>query len=257
MSVRPKQSSPRTKNEDAPRPIDISRVRTAGARSDPTEQRQTFEHPILYPGLSEIGSPWRISNTMATQQLSQPTTPEAYLDLGITLAINNWPALTLAVQSLWGGPTSSDKRDWLCGAISDMLSERPETDAEDLEDVLIQVMNDEFDVVVEDESAAPIAAQIMEIKKGVEKGDFGAVQELMEAWQKKSQQKANNAAAFKKVETNDDDQETDDEEDDDDNGVGNGDVDMDEAPSLVRAPKEKVQPEVDEDGFTKVVGKKR
>lgn len=188
---------------------------------------------------------------MATQELSQPTTPEAYLDLGITLAINNWPALTLAVQSLWGGPTSSDKRDWLCGAISDMMSERPETDAEDLEDVLIQVMNDEFDVVVEDESAAPVAAQIMEIKKGVEKGDFGAVQELMEAWQKKSQQKANNAAAaFKKVETNDDDQETDDEEDGDD-------VDMDEAPSLVRAPKEKVEPEVDEDGFTKVVGKKR
>lgn len=193
---------------------------------------------------------------MATQELLQPTTPEAYLDLGITLAINNWPALTLAVQSLWGGPTSSDKRDWLCGAISDMLNERPETDAEDLEDVLIQVMNDEFDVVVEDESATPVAAQIMEIKKGVEKGDFGAVQELMDAWQKKSQQKANNAAAaFKKVETNDDDQETDDEEDGD--NVAQGDVDMDEAPSLVRAPKEKVEPEVDEDGFTKVVGKKR
>lgn len=193
---------------------------------------------------------------MATQELLQPTTPEAYLDLGITLAINNWPALTLAVQSLWGGPTSSDKRDWLCGAISDMLNERPETDAEDLEDVLIQVMNDEFDVVVEDESATPVAAQIMEIKKGVEKGDFGAVQELMDAWQKKSQQKANNAAAaFKKVETNDDDQERDDEEDGD--NVAQGDVDMDEAPSLVRAPKEKVEPEVDEDGFTKVVGKKR
>lgn len=200
-----------------------------------------------------------LSNTMATQQFSQPTTPEAYLDLGITLAINNWPALTLAVQSLWGGPTSSDKRDWLCGAISEMLSERPETDAEDLEDVLVQVMNDEFDVVVEDESATPVAALIMEIKKGVDNGEFGAVQELLEAWQKKSQQKANNVAAFKKVETNDDDQETDDEVDGDDDGVqrGNGDVDMGEAPSLVRAPKEKVQPEVDEDGFTKVVGKKR
>jgi hypothetical protein len=34
-----------------------------------------------------------------------------------------------------------------------MLADRPETDAVDLEEVLIQVMNDEFDVAVDDESA--------------------------------------------------------------------------------------------------------
>lgn len=196
---------------------------------------------------------------MTTQQLTQPTTPAAYLDLGITLAVNSWPALNLAVQSSWGGPTSSDKRDWLCGAISEMLAERPETDAEDLEDVLIQVMNDEFDAVVDDESAAPVAASIMQMKQQTERGEFAAIQEMWEAWEKKSQQKATNAAAaFKRVEAKDDDQETDGDEDEDDDGQGaNGDVDMDEAPTLVRTPKEKVEPEVDEDGFTKVVGKKR
>lgn len=192
-----------------------------------------------------------------TEQQPQPNNPAAYLDLGITLAIHNWPALTMAVQSNWGGPTAGDKRDWLCGAISDMINERPETDAEDLEDVLGQVMNDEFDVVVDDESAVPVAAKIMEVRALVARGEFGPIQEMWETWQKKSQQKANNAAAaFKKVEAKDEDQETDAEEDDDDDG-GNGDVDMGEAPALVRAPKEKAEPEVDEDGFTKVVGKKR
>lgn len=192
-----------------------------------------------------------------TEQQPQPNNPAAYLDLGITLAIHNWPALTMAVQSNWGGPTAGDKRDWLCGAISDMINERPETDAEDLEDVLGQVMNDEFDVVVDDESAVPVAAKIMEVRALVARGEFGPIQEMWETWQKKSQQKANNAAAaFKKVEAKDEDQETDAEEDDDDDG-GNGDVDMGEAPALVRAPKEKPEPEVDEDGFTKVVGKKR
>ena len=192
-----------------------------------------------------------------TEQQPQPNNPAAYLDLGITLAIHNWPALTMAVQSNWGGPTAGDKRDWLCGAISDMINERPETDAEDLEDVLGQVMNDEFDVVVDDESAVPVAAKIMEVRALVARGEFGPIQEMWETWQQKSQQKANNAAAaFKKVEAKDEDQETDAEEDDDDDG-GNGDVDMGEAPALVRAPKEKAEPEVDEDGFTKVVGKKR
>ncbi|GIJ99092.1 hypothetical protein Aspvir_001216 [Aspergillus viridinutans] len=194
------------------------------------------------------------TSSLNLSQTEQPTTAAFYLDLGITLTINNWPALTLAVQSNWGGPTSSDKRDWLCGAISDMINERPETDALDLEDVLIQVMNDEFDVVVDDESAAPVAAQIMAIREQTARGEFGFVQELWEAWQKKGQQKGNNvAAAFKRVEA-EDDEDTDDEEDEDEDDE---DVDMGEAPALVRAPRERIEPEVDEDGFTKVVGKKR
>jgi pre-rRNA-processing protein TSR2 len=195
------------------------------------------------------------TSSSTLHQTEQPTTAASYLDLGITLAINNWPALTMAVQSNWGGPTSSDKRDWLCGAISDMINERPETDALDLEDVLIQVMNDEFDVVVDDESAAPVAAQIMAIREQVARGEFGLVQEMWEAWQRKSQQRGNNvAAAFRRVEVEDDAQETDDEEDEDEDEE---DVDMGDAPALVRAPRERVEPEVDEDGFTKVVGKKR
>ncbi|KAE8322372.1 Pre-rRNA-processing protein TSR2-domain-containing protein [Aspergillus sergii] len=185
-------------------------------------------------------------------QENQPNSASSYLDLGITLAIHNWPALTLAVQSNWGGPTSSDKRDWLCGAISDMLNDRPETDAEDLEDVLIQVMNDEFDVVIDDESAVPVAEEIMEVRGLVAKGDFGPIKQMWENYQTKSQQKASNvAAAFKRGEDEDQDSDDDDEEEDEE------DVDMGEAPALVRAPKEKVEPEVDEDGFTKVVGKKK
>ncbi|KAJ5928831.1 hypothetical protein N7466_007787 [Penicillium verhagenii] len=187
---------------------------------------------------------------------AQATAPPAhdaasYLDLGITLALHNWPSLTLAVQSNWGGPTSDDKRAWLCGAISEMLTERPETDAEDVEDVLIQVLNDEFDVVIDDESAGNVAVQIMEFKEQAEAGQFGAIREMWEGWQQKSQQKSAAANMFKQVESRDEDQETDDETDDD------ADVDMGDAPALVRAPREKAEPEIDDDGFTKVVGKRR
>lgn len=187
---------------------------------------------------------------------TQATTASAQLDLGITLALNNWPALSLAVQSQWGGPTSADKRDWLCGAISDMLADRPETDVEDLEDVLIQVMNDEFDVVVDDESAAAVAAQIVQMRAQTAKGEFAPIQEMWEAWQKRSAGGSDsNVAMFRKVEAvEEEDQETDGEDDEE-----GGDVQMDEAPSLVTrtAPEHKAEPEVDEEGFTKVVGKKR
>ncbi|KAL3452392.1 Pre-rRNA-processing protein TSR2-domain-containing protein [Aspergillus insuetus] len=195
---------------------------------------------------------------MATQQqqppaaTQQPQTASSYLDLGVTLAINAWPALTLAVNSNWGGPKSSDKRDWLCGAISEMLVDRPETDAEDLEDVLIQVMNDEFDVVVDDESAGEVAERIMEVRKAVEMGEFEAVKQMWAEWEAKKGQRGSVVAGFRRGE--DVEQETDEEESGDDD---EGDVDMGEAPALVRAPRERVEPEVDEDGFTKVVGKKK
>lgn len=187
---------------------------------------------------------------MATTSTAPPTTETAsYLDLAITLAINNWPALSLAVQSNWGGPNSSEKRDWLCGAISEMLSDRPETDAEDLEEVLIQVMNDEFDVAVDDESAADVADLIMELKGQTDRGEFGIVQQMLEKFQKKSQNRSAEAQ-FQRVEAGNDDQDTDDESDE-------GDVEMGDAPTLVRAPRERAEPEIDDDGFTKVVGKKR
>lgn len=182
---------------------------------------------------------------MATS--SAPATNAAsYLDLAITIVLNNWPALSLAVQNQWGGPTSTDKRDWLCGAISDMIHDRPETDAEDLEEVLVQVMTDEFEVAVDDESAADAADLIMELKAQTDKGQFDTVQQMWEVYQQKSQN-SSAAGQFQKVETRDEDQETDDEVDEE---VG-------DAPQLVRAPRERVEPEIDDDGFTKVVGKRR
>lgn len=129
-----------------------------------------------------------------------------------------------------------------------MIADRPETDAEDLEDVLIQVMNDEFDAVVDDESAAKVGVEIMDMKAQTERGEFAEIQAQWNAWQKKTEQKA--ATQFKQVESKDEDQETDDEADEDDDA---GDVEMGDAP----APREKVEPEIDEDGFTKVIGKKR
>ncbi|KAL4955960.1 Pre-rRNA-processing protein TSR2-domain-containing protein [Aspergillus filifer] len=194
---------------------------------------------------------------MSTNPQQTPLPPAAahsassYLDLGITLAINAWPALSLAVTSNWGGPTSSDKRDWLCGAISEMIVDRPETDAEDLEDVLIQVMNDEFDVVVDDESAGEVAVKIMEVRNMVERGEYEGVMAMWEEWERKKGNKNAVTTGFKRGE--DEENETSGEEDSD----GDEDMEMGEAPALVRAPRERIEPEIDEDGFTKVVGKKK
>jgi pre-rRNA-processing protein TSR2 len=176
----------------------------------------------------------------------------AKVDLLISLQLHAWPALTLAIQNHWGGPTSNDKRDWFAGAISDLLSNGDVTDADDLEEVLIQVMLDEFEVVVDDESPAEVAANIMKGRQRIFEGDFGEVDQMLARWADK-QKKGQEKLVFKKVEIYDDDQDTEWE-----SGRDEEDIEMDEAPQLVSVSKEeKSQPEVDEDGFTKVIGKKK
>lgn len=115
----------------------------------------------------------------------------------------------------------------------------------DVEEVLIQVMNDEFDVVVDDESAGEVADKICELREECIQGEYGRLQAMWDVWEERK----NKTGMFKKVEAQDEDQETDEEDEDD--------VDMGEAPTLVRSTREKPVPEVDEEGFTKVVGKKK
>ena len=78
-------------------------------------------------------------------------------ELGVSLILNSWPALTDAVNSGWGGADSADKRDWLCGAIADMCVASADTDEYDVEDTLANVMEDEFEVSLEDDSAYQVS----------------------------------------------------------------------------------------------------
>lgn len=87
----------------------------------------------------------------AVAQLSSQVT--AKWELGVSLILDNWDVLTEAVNNLWGGEDSSGKRDWLAGAIVEMFIGQPETDEDDIEFTLLEVMQDEFSVRLEDDSS--------------------------------------------------------------------------------------------------------
>ncbi|KAF2091385.1 hypothetical protein K490DRAFT_32884, partial [Saccharata proteae CBS 121410] len=177
-------------------------------------------------------------------------------ELGIWYALQAWPALTVAIQSQFGGPNGADKRDWLAGAIADIFDQNPETDAEDVEMVLLQVMEDEFEVRLEDESEVPIAANIFKMKQEIAAGEYTTVDQMERRWQKRRGKGPNlsNVQVIQQGTTEDDSGDSvDDEEASGDEG--DDDVEMGDAPPA--PPKPKPEPEVDEDGFTKVVGKKR
>ncbi|KAL8860638.1 MAG: hypothetical protein Q9178_002991 [Gyalolechia marmorata] len=181
-------------------------------------------------------------------------------DLSIALTFSLWPALTLSVQNSWGGPNSDEKRDWFAGAVSDLFASTPNpdvnVDVDYLEEFLLQVMNDVFEVNVEDGSAAEVAGRIVGLWKVCGRGEFAVVDRLEERWRREREGRGGGGVRFLRGAGDDEEEDSDEEEDED--GDEDEDVEMDDAaPELVKAPKEKIVPQVDEEGFTEVVGKKR
>ncbi|KAI1429765.1 Pre-rRNA-processing protein TSR2-domain-containing protein [Xylaria sp. FL1777] len=208
-----------------------------------------------------------------------PETRQQQFEQGVAISLHLWQSLTIAVQNNWGGPDSSDKRDWLAGVIVDMFpsfvdlasaanptpqqnNTKPQSKklpeepvVEDIEETLLQVMFDEFEANVDDQSEAEVADRIMRCRAQCAAGDFALVGELRARWLDTKGKKVVAQAAADPDQDTDWESGSDDEDEEDD---GNGDIEMDDAPALVPvAPKEKPQPEIDEDGFEKVSRRKR
>lgn len=183
------------------------------------------------------------TTTMSTAATFTPLQTSKW-ELGVSLVLNFWPALTDAVNSQWGGPESSDKRDWLCGHIADLWESIPDADEFEVESTLLQVMEDEFEVALEDDSAFEVARAIMDLRKKIVVNDFSTVDALHQRFLTKPR---NNAP----VRVEEPDQEAGSSEDED------GDEEMGDTPAAAAAPapvqreRERV-PEVDEDGFETV-----
>ncbi|KAI1079952.1 pre-rRNA-processing protein TSR2 [Whalleya microplaca] len=221
-----------------------------------------------------------------SQAEPSPETRQAQFEQGVAISLHLWLSLTIAVQNNWGGPSSADKRDWFAGAVADMFPSfvelsrvapppnpqsqtatqtatqtrtpkpKPEPQVEDVEATLLQVMWDEFEANVDDESEREVAARVVALRAQCAAGRFDGVEDLRRRWL------ATRGKTVQVEERAGGDQETDwesadDDDDDDDDEDGGEDVEMGDAPALVAVAREKPPIEVDEDGFTKVTRKKR
>lgn len=185
-----------------------------------------------------------------SQNLNAHTSPRdravAHIELGVAVILYTWPALRLAVQNTWGGPQSGAKRDWLCETVPGVLLDAEDVDDGYVEELLMQVMDDEFEVVIDDNSIEEVSKAIVKVFKDCLRGEFEGVKTLFEKWVEKEGSSVN--AVEGKGDTDDEDDDDDDDDDDDQNDQKN---------DKSRPPRQKPEPEIDQDGFTTVVkGKK-
>ncbi|KAI9491469.1 Pre-rRNA-processing protein TSR2-domain-containing protein [Zychaea mexicana] len=151
---------------------------------------------------------------------------------GVEYILKSWTALNLAVEQDWGGVESAEKRDWLIGVIVDYFgSNGKKLDVEDIETILDQIMTDEFQTILEDDSSYLVAKHLVEVYHQCIRGNFTEVERLKEKYQSRQP-----ATASRQQQNND--------EDDNDNDNG---------PPRPSKP----EPEIDDDGFETVSYKRR
>lgn len=140
---------------------------------------------------------------------------------GITAVLRTWPALKTAVQSEWGGIESYAKADDLRTNIFEFYdgSKAEPLTWEELEDNLFTYLEEEFSVMLEDESERQIADLICRMYKECGEGNVQLVEHFVRL------SIAQSGSKEKVVVQEDPEMESDDEDD----GEENPDQAMDDA----------------------------
>ena len=191
---------------------------------------------------------------MEIQESAPPPSSESVLFArGVIARLAIWATLRIAVKENWGGPGGSSKRTWFASIIVDSFEEQtPTPDDQYIEELLLQVMSDEFETVIEDGSAEDVAVDIVRLWDQTRIGKEDLVVKFEDLAEKVRGKIPN---IREQVVSDDDDWDDDDEEDEEEHKS-----DGEQVPRLLEHPLPKQvpkEPEIDENGFTMVKGKAR
>ncbi|XP_072422592.1 uncharacterized protein [Chiloscyllium punctatum] len=75
---------------------------------------------------------------------------------GIRSALGAWPALQVVVENGFGGAYSQEKAAWMVTAVAQYFHDNVNLDPEEVEDLLADLVYNEFDTVVEDGSLSEV-----------------------------------------------------------------------------------------------------
>lgn len=161
---------------------------------------------------------------------------------GVTACLRSWSALRTAVESGWGGVDSASKAESLRAYIFehfDGTSCPPRTiTQDDLEDNLAIYMEEEFSIVLEDNSERQVAETIWRMYEACAQGDTRLASEVVAA----AETAVASVAAYPvQIQSNEHDDDTDDDDEDMMGEEGEAETSTTSAPTLVPVPTPQAQ----------------
>ncbi|XP_041037341.1 pre-rRNA-processing protein TSR2 homolog [Carcharodon carcharias] len=157
---------------------------------------------------------------------------------GVRSALEAWPALQVAVENGFGGAYSQQKADWMVSAVAQYFSDNVDLESEEVEELMADMIYNEFDTVVEDGSLSEVALQIWTFfglcQRGQEAEVRGRIRELV---QRKGSVKVNAVQGESPGDEDSEDEEEEEEEKDDETEAMDCDAHvLDGAPSPRQQP---------------------
>ncbi|KAJ2629649.1 rRNA accumulation- protein [Coemansia sp. RSA 1290] len=146
---------------------------------------------------------------------------------GVDHVLKKWTALELAVQHEWGGRDSQEKRDdmveEITGHFDNLVSKRQAPEETDLQELLLDIMDEDFSVTLEDGSEKEVARIICTIFQECKQGNFATVDKLAEERDARERQQSTGRTAVTQSQASGQHAESDSEDD-----GSNSDVSMNE-----------------------------
>ncbi|KAL8164296.1 UNVERIFIED_CONTAM: rRNA accumulation- protein [Gekko kuhli] len=116
---------------------------------------------------------------MATPGKEEVAEARGLFSQGVRAVLGNWPVLQIAVENGFGGAYSQEKAEWLVGAVEQYFQSNADLEPEEVDDFLAEVMNNEFDTMIEDGSLGQVSQQLCLFFSQCQQGNEAAVQEAI------------------------------------------------------------------------------
>ncbi|XP_066500166.1 pre-rRNA-processing protein TSR2 homolog [Hoplias malabaricus] len=130
---------------------------------------------------------------------------------GVRAVLHTWPVLQIAVDNGFGGVYSQQKANWMVEAVQQYFQENRDLEQEEVEDFLSELMNNEFDTVVDDGSLPQVAQKVCGMFLQCQQGKLDEVRELIKKLDKSSGRAKATLVKTPEEEESDDDGDDDDE----------------------------------------------
>ncbi|EPY49361.1 rRNA processing protein Tsr2 [Schizosaccharomyces cryophilus OY26] len=110
-----------------------------------------------------------------------PSKKLTYFEYAAGVLVCCWPIMRQAVAEEWADVDTADKRDWMAGALVDYICSAKDVDAWDIEELILQILQDEFNVgSVEDDSPYILAQDLHRVWQAALEDNFDPIRDIHE-----------------------------------------------------------------------------
>ncbi|XP_021422648.2 pre-rRNA-processing protein TSR2 homolog [Oncorhynchus mykiss] len=107
---------------------------------------------------------------------AQKTARELFTE-AVRAVLETWPVLQIAVDNGFGGVYGQQKADWMVDVVQQYFHDNENLQPDEVEDYIADLMNNEFDTVVDDGSLPQVAQKVSQIFTQCQQGKLAEVKD--------------------------------------------------------------------------------